>query len=82
VRLPTAEVVAFDSGTIEASCHRVPDPLALMASLSSPVGGQGRGPFHSSSHPEVDAAAGKPLGVEVVVAASAEVIVAAGDPLM
>jgi hypothetical protein len=53
-----------------------------MALLSPPVGGRGRGPFRSSAHPEVDAVVGKPLGVEVVVAAGAEVVAAAGDPLM
>jgi hypothetical protein len=44
-----------------------------MASLSPPVGGRGRGPIRSSTHPEVTAAAGEPLGAEVVVAAGVEV---------
>jgi hypothetical protein len=45
-----------------------------MTSLSPPVGGRGRGPFCSGAHPEVVAAAGKPPGAEVVVAAGVEVI--------
>jgi hypothetical protein len=53
-----------------------------MASLSPPVGGWGRGPIRSSAHPEVIAAAGEPLGAEVVVAAGAEVVAVAGDPSM
>jgi hypothetical protein len=82
VRLPTTEVVASASGTIKASCRRVPDFLALMASLSPPVGGRGRGPSCNGAHPGVVATAGKPLGAKVVVAAGAEVVAAAGDPLM
>jgi hypothetical protein len=50
-----------------------------MASLSPPVGGQGRGPPCNGAHPEVGAAAGKPLWVVVVVAAGAEVAAAAGE---
>ena len=53
-----------------------------MASLSPPIGGWGQGPFRSGAHPEVVAAAGKLLGAEVVVAAGAEVVAVAGDPLM
>jgi hypothetical protein len=49
-----------------------------MASLSPPVGGRGRGPIHSSAHPEVIAAVGEPLGAEVVVAAGAEVVAVVG----
>jgi hypothetical protein len=82
VRLPVAEVVASAGETIKATCHRAPDSLALMASLSTPIGGWGRGPPCNSAHPEVDTVAGKPLGVEVIVAAGAEVVAAAGDPLM
>jgi hypothetical protein len=82
VGLPVAEVVASAGETIKATCRRVPDSLALMASLSPPIGGRGRGPPCNSAHPEVDAAASKPLGVEVVVAAGAEVVAAADDPLM
>jgi hypothetical protein len=50
-----------------------------MASLSPPVGGRGRGPPHHGAHPEVVAAAGKPLGAEVVVVAGAEVVAVAGE---
>jgi hypothetical protein len=53
-----------------------------MASLSPPVGGQGRGPSRSGAHPEVVAVAGKPYRAEVVVAAGAEVVAIAGDPSM
>jgi hypothetical protein len=53
-----------------------------MASLSPPVGGRGRGPSCNGAHPGVVATAGKPLGAKVVVAAGAEVVAAAGDPLM
>jgi hypothetical protein len=82
VRLPTAEVVASVGDTVSATCYRTSGSLALMASLSPPVGGRGRGPFCSGAHPEVVAAAGKPLGAEVVVAAGAEVVAIAGDPSM
>jgi hypothetical protein len=51
-----------------------------MASLSPPVGGRGQGPICSGAHPEVIAAAGKPPGAEVIVAADAEVVAAAADP--
>jgi hypothetical protein len=53
-----------------------------MASLSPPVGGWGRGPSCSGAHPEVVDVAGKPHGADVVVTAGAEVVAAAGDPLM
>jgi hypothetical protein len=79
VRLPIAEVVASAGETIKATCHRVPDSLALMASLSPPVGGRGRGPPRNGTHPGVVAAASKPLGAEVVVVAGAEVVAAAGE---
>jgi hypothetical protein len=79
VRLPVAEVVASAGETIKATCRHVPDSLTLMASLSPPVGGRGRGPPCNGAHPEVDAAAGKPLGVVVVVAAGAEVAAATGE---
>jgi hypothetical protein len=82
VRLPIAEVVASAGKTIKATCRRVPDSLALMASLSPPVGGRGRGPPRNGTHPEVVAAAGKPLGAEVVVAAGAEVVAVDGEPLV
>jgi hypothetical protein len=56
--------------------------LALMASLSSPVGGRGRGPIRSSAHLEVIAAASEPLEAEVVAAAGAEVVAVVGNPSM
>jgi hypothetical protein len=74
VRLPTAEVVASTGETVSATCHRTFGSLALMASLSPPVGGRGRGPIRSSAHPEVIAATSEPLGAEVIVAAGAEVV--------
>jgi hypothetical protein len=40
VRLPTAEVVASAGETVSATCRRASDSLALMASLSPPVGRQ------------------------------------------
>jgi hypothetical protein len=82
VRLPTAEVVASAGETFSVTCRRTSGSLALMASLSSPVGGRGRGPVRSSAHPEVIAAAGEPLGAEVVVAAGAEVVAVVGNPSM
>jgi hypothetical protein len=57
------------------------DALRLIGlnDLCSPlVWGRGRGPFHSSVCPEVIAAAVQPPEVEVVVAATAEVV---GEPL-
>jgi hypothetical protein len=82
VRLPIVEVVASAGETIKATYHRVPDSLALMASLSPPVGGWGRGPPRNGAHPEVVATTCKPLGAEVVVAAGAEVVAVAGEPLV
>jgi hypothetical protein len=79
VRLPIAEVVASVGETIKATYRRVPDSLALMASLSPPVGARGRGPPRNGAHPEVVAAAGKSLEPEVVVAAGAEVVAVAGE---
>jgi hypothetical protein len=61
VRLPIAEVVASAGKTVSATCHRASDSLALMASLSPPVGRRGRGPFHSGVRAEVIAAAGELL---------------------
>jgi hypothetical protein len=81
VRLPTAEVVASAGETVSATCRRTSGPLALMASLSPPVGGRGRGSIRSSAHPEVIAAAGKPLGAEVVVTAGAEVVAMVGGAI-
>jgi hypothetical protein len=45
VRLSTAEVVASAGGTVSATYRRTSGPLALMASLSPPVGGQGEDLF-------------------------------------
>jgi hypothetical protein len=59
VRLSTTEVVASTSEIVSATCCRTPDSLALMASLSPPVGRQGRGPFRSGVHVEVIAATGE-----------------------
>jgi hypothetical protein len=52
VRLPTAEVVASASETVSATCRRASDSLALMASLSPPVGGWGRGPLRNGARIE------------------------------
>jgi hypothetical protein len=78
VRLPIAEVVASAGETVSATYRRTPSPLALMALLLPPVGGRGRGPIRSSTHLEVIAAAGEPLGAEVVIAAGAEVVAVVG----
>jgi hypothetical protein len=78
VRLPIAEVVASTGETVSATCRLTPGSLALMVSLSPPVGGRGQGPNRSCAHPEVIAATGEPLGVEVIVAAGAEVVVVVG----
>jgi hypothetical protein len=82
VRLPTAKVVASAGETVSATCRRTSDSLALMALLSSPVKGRGRGPIRSSAHPEVIAAAGESLGAKVVVAPGAEVVAVVGNPSM
>jgi hypothetical protein len=78
VRLSIAEVVASAGETVSSTCRRTPGYLALMASLLPPVGGRGRGPIRSNAHPEVIAAAGEPLGAEVVVAAGAEAVAVVG----
>jgi hypothetical protein len=59
VRLPTTEVVASAGETISATCHWASDSLALMASLSPPVGRRGRGSFHSGVRAEVVATTGE-----------------------
>jgi hypothetical protein len=61
VRLPTTEVVASADETVSATCRRAPDSLALMASLSPPVGRRGRGPFRSGTRAEVVATSGESL---------------------
>jgi hypothetical protein len=43
--LPAAEVVASAGEAVSATCRRASNSLALMASLSPPVGGRGRGPL-------------------------------------
>jgi hypothetical protein len=52
VRLPTAEVVASAGETISATCRRASNSLALMASLSPPIGGRGRGPLRNGARIE------------------------------
>jgi hypothetical protein len=78
VRLPTTEVVASAGESVSATYRRTSGSLVLMASLTPPIGGRGRGPIHSSNHPKVTTAAGEPLGAEVVVAADAEVVAVVG----
>jgi hypothetical protein len=64
VRLPGAEVVASTGETTGVTCHRASSSLALMASLSPPVGGQGRGPLRDGAHIEAAITAGELLGAE------------------
>ena len=52
VRLPAAEVVASAGETTSATCDRASNSLALMASLSPPVGGRGRGPLRNGARIE------------------------------
>jgi hypothetical protein len=59
VRLPLAGAVASAGEGIRAICRWVPDSLALVASLSPPVGGQGRGPTRCGAHAGMIAAAGE-----------------------
>jgi hypothetical protein len=59
VRLPVAEVVASAGETISATCRRASNSLALMASLSPPVGRRGQGPFRNGARAEVIATAGE-----------------------
>jgi hypothetical protein len=81
VRLPTVEVVASAGETISAICRRAPDSLALMASLSPPVGRWGQGPFRSGVHVEMIAAAWRVVDTEVAAAVGADVVASAGEPL-
>jgi hypothetical protein len=64
----------------DRQCHMLPDlrPFGFNGLAVTPVGGRGRGPIRSSAHPEVIAAAGEPLGAEVIVAAGAEVVTVIG----
>jgi hypothetical protein len=50
LRLPAAEVVASTGETTSATCRRASNSLALMASLSPPVGGRVRGPLRNGTH--------------------------------
>jgi hypothetical protein len=59
VRLSVAEVVASAGETISATCRRASNSLALMASLSPPIGRRGRGPFRNGARAEVIATAGE-----------------------
>jgi hypothetical protein len=52
VRLPAAEVVASTSETTSATCRRASHSLALMASLSPPVGGRRRVPLRNGARIE------------------------------
>jgi hypothetical protein len=60
VRLPGAEVVASASETTSATCRRASNSLTLMASLSPPVGGWGRGPLRNGTRIEAAITAGTP----------------------
>jgi hypothetical protein len=80
VRLPTAEVVASAGKTVSATCRRTSGSLALMASLSPPIGRTGRGPFRSGVHAEMIAAAWRVVGAEVAATACADVVASAGEP--
>jgi hypothetical protein len=65
--------------------HLLPSPRLFGFNglvVTPPVGGRGRRPPRNGTHPEVVAAAGKPLGAEVVVAAGAEVVAVVGEPLV
>ena len=81
VRLPVAEVVASAGETISATCRRASNSLALMASLSPPVGRRGRGPFRSGVHAEMIAAAWRVVDAEVAATVGADVVASAGEPL-
>jgi hypothetical protein len=59
VRLPTAEVVASAGETVSATYRRASHSLALMASLSPPIGGRGRGPLRNGALIEVVTTAGE-----------------------
>jgi hypothetical protein len=57
-----AEVVTAADQTTSATCRRAPNSLALMASSSSPIGRQGRGPLRYGARIMVATAAGKSPG--------------------
>ena len=52
MRLPSAEVVASAGETTSAACGQASNSLALMASLSPPVGVRGRGPLRNGARIE------------------------------
>jgi hypothetical protein len=52
VRLPAAEVVASAGETTSATYRRASHSLALMASLSPPIGGWGQGPLRDGARIE------------------------------
>jgi hypothetical protein len=81
VRLPTAEVVASAGETVSATYRRTSGSLALMASLSPPVGRRGRGPFRSDVHAEMIVAAWRVVDAEVAASVGADVVASAGEPL-
>jgi hypothetical protein len=81
VRLPTAEVVASAGETVSATCRRTSGSLALMASLSPPVGRRGRGPFRNGVRAKVIAAAWQVVSAEVAAAVDADVVASIGEPL-
>jgi hypothetical protein len=57
-----AEVVTAAGQATSAASRRAPNSLALMASLSPPVGRQERGPLCYGTHVEVATVVGKSLG--------------------
>jgi hypothetical protein len=81
VRLPTTEVVASAGETVSATCRWTSGSLALMASLSPPVGRRGRGPFRSGVHAEMIVVAWRVVGAEVAATVGADVVASAGEPL-
>jgi hypothetical protein len=64
----------------DCQCHLPPDlrPFGFNGLAATPHRRTGRGPIHSSAHPEVIAAAGEPLRAEVVVAVGVEVVAVVG----
>jgi hypothetical protein len=80
VRLPIADVVASAGETVSATCCWTSGSLALMASLSPPLGRRGRGPFRSGVHAKMIAAAWRVVGAEVAATAGTDVVASAGEP--
>jgi hypothetical protein len=81
VRLPTAVVVAPAGETVSATFRRTSGSLALMASLSPPIGIRGRGPFRSGVHAEMIAATCRVIDAEVATTVDVDVVASAGEPL-